>query len=590
MSSTSSPVISALVRNGRSARYYETVSNMLAATDSVSTDDLIQMRGFVYQVAQSNANDFHLQRGDGVKLYHRPTGNIWHFDAFGPAGDGETDDYDTFVDFYNALPIGAVAWFSPGKTYYMGTTIQLKKVLRLASSGSGMSGHKAAVIKFASDITGIIVHRTNTYGVGLDDGSVGGSADGSVIEGLSISGEATEIASDFETGPHGIWLRARATVRNCLVTGFGGNGISVIGAVSTGIDSRQGNPNQSNIETCRSQLNWGWGLWFEGADANACVITNVDCTDNGRGGFYDGSLLGNTYIGCHAANNGKNDSPGNLGTKTAMVSFGGQRYTAELGASEQELVDTEPGTDSTVWRNIGAGNAFGPWPLWQASQTVGTYFFGASYYCGNQNARGVYVGCYSELNAPGSWFNERTMIVGGLHGANIWGPLGNYLRSDINGFLQTRHLEISNDDLIAFLGTTEASAGEDKWGILTLRTPNDIYTTRLRRSDYGSQKNIIMQRDQFADAIKFWIANDETLNAVSTIGFNGFNLGTETDHIGVVPYDGNTLPSNGTEVVKGWYLYKDPAPSSSPGFIVTTAGTVGADAVICEMPALGAAV
>ena len=74
-----------------------------------------------------------------------------------------------------------------------------------------------------------------------------------------------------------------------------------------------GNANNFRIESCVVTFNGKNGIFAAGGDVNAGLVTGVSATNNGGWGIYDGSFLGNTYVGCHTESNKlgayKSDSP-----------------------------------------------------------------------------------------------------------------------------------------------------------------------------------------------------------------------------------------------------------------------------------------
>lgn len=220
---------------------------------------------------------------------------------FGAVGDGVTDDYSAIMAAINSATYGTgyyvsgpAVYFPPG-TYYCSQTIELKKSVRLWGDGSGMQTTSMASIKWPASKTGIIVHRYNTIGSTVE-GTPTTAGDGSIIEGLQLVGQGGG------TSYHGVWMRARALIKNCYIIGFGGNGIHVY-ADSGGTTSQLGNANCWRVENCVSILNGLNGIYTWGGDANAGYCIGLDASNNGNWGVYDSSFLGNTYLGCHTAAN-----------------------------------------------------------------------------------------------------------------------------------------------------------------------------------------------------------------------------------------------------------------------------------------------
>lgn len=212
-----------------------------------------------------------------------------------------TSNYDCYADIMEAInsvtyptqgtyytPAPAI-YFPIGK-YIVNSTLDLKKTVRLYGENSGLQPGIGSELKFPAGKTGITVNHFNTLAGGTEAVPTT-SAAGTILEGLRLVGGGGATA-------HGIWLRARALVKNVYVEGFSGNGIHVRAAAGFGGDL-EGNANNFRVEGGSSVSNTGHGIFVQGADANSGIVSAWDSTSNGGWGFYDTSFLGNTYIGCH---------------------------------------------------------------------------------------------------------------------------------------------------------------------------------------------------------------------------------------------------------------------------------------------------
>lgn len=287
-------------------------------------------------------------------------------------------------------------WFSAG------WVIQRNLHIRGASSPDGNS-FGATRLVFPDNVHGITIHN---YLTGPD----GTGGDGSMIENVAILPAAFQ-ASGATPAPgsyHGVWLRARAKLLNCAAWGWSGNGVQVIATAGVG-GLLEGNANSWSVTDLVVAQNGGHGLFVSGSDANAGKAERVDSRANRKCGIRDSSFLGNTYLACHTANNGKN----------ALVTYGGHNWyclSDTLGAA------TTPGTNAAVWVDMGAGSGYTAW------SGAGSYFIGSAYCSGNANARNSFVGCYSEGGqAPSDITGEETapgasspsLVVGGIHAASF---------------------------------------------------------------------------------------------------------------------------------------------------------------------------
>lgn len=187
---------------------------------------------------------------------------------------------------------GPGIYFPPGN-YYFNSAIQLKKRVKLYGDGSGQPSGEQAILRFPADVHGIIVHRYNTFGESVEATPTTG-ADGSIIEGLTITGVKGTVAT------HGIWLRARATVSRCQISYFKGNGIAVIAGQGAG-GANEGNANGWCVDAVRIIQCGADGIYTKGADANAGRCTGADVASCGGWGVNDQSFLGNAYIACQVA-------------------------------------------------------------------------------------------------------------------------------------------------------------------------------------------------------------------------------------------------------------------------------------------------
>lgn len=345
---------------------------------------------------------------------------------FGAVGDGVTDDYPAIMAAINSLTIangfypgGPSVYFPPG-TYYCSQTINLKKTIRLFGDGSGMQSGGTATLKFAANIPGIVVNRYDTLGAALESpGTTGGDA--SIIEGLRLFG------GNSGTGAHGIWLRARALIRNCYIIEFGGNGIHIY-ADTSGTTLTLGNANCFHIENVVCILNKGHGIYVKGGDANAGNIFGVDSSNNGGCGIWDSSFLGNTYQGCHTASNG---------WRGAGVHYSGNQY---MCVDPTNAGTTYPGTDSNIWYLMQTGGVTAQYTDFVYN---GTYQPGCSYKSDNANARNIFTGCYSEGGQGPANIRTPAFIIGGLHGSGVMNGAPYY--DAALGFAYLRNAPLSVD-------------------------------------------------------------------------------------------------------------------------------------------------
>lgn len=240
-------------------------------------------------------------------------------------GSSNYDCHPALIEAISQIKVGSgwyvsgpAIYFPPGR-YFFSKGFHVKNRVKLYGDGSGLPSGDQATIVFADGEPGFVFHRYDTDENGTQETPTT-SADGSIIEGLSIHG------SGVNPDAHGIRMRGKIAVRGVQVRGFGGNGIHVVADVNPG--PNHGNANCFEIDVARITNCKGHGLYIDGGDANAGNVKALDVTENGGWGIYDSSFLGNTFIGCHAAGNGlgpyKTDNPNARSLFLGCYSEGGQ--------------------------------------------------------------------------------------------------------------------------------------------------------------------------------------------------------------------------------------------------------------------------
>jgi hypothetical protein len=197
--------------------------------------------------------------GAWVRKYSGPLSIRW----FGAVGDGATDDSPAFVRAITYLRAtrtqpssgygsGSPEIFVPGGTYHLGsTTLDITHTLRIRGESTAAGGG-ATVLKWNSGTTGIRVQSFNTTGataVIAPAPSDNTSGQGSIIEGLLLQGNY----AGTESEAHGIHLRGDATVRDCGIYGFAGDGIHVNATAGSGAPN-EGNDNNSRFENLLTKI------------------------------------------------------------------------------------------------------------------------------------------------------------------------------------------------------------------------------------------------------------------------------------------------------------------------------------------------
>lgn len=228
-------------------------------------------------------------------------------DCIYSAGWSGTDNFNAFRKAIDALKPNAWTYggFYPavGKLivdkgdYFLSAVLELKKPIIIEGVASGQDTNEGSHLVWAGNTSGIVVNRYNTFNNAIELPTTTG-ADGSIIRCIALTSSHTGAADNH----HGIWLRARAIIEDCVIESFSGNGINIV-ADAGGGDTFQGNSN--NFQICRVTVrtNNGHGIYVLGGDTNAGTVIGVNASNNGGYGVYDSSFLGNTYIGVHTAGN-----------------------------------------------------------------------------------------------------------------------------------------------------------------------------------------------------------------------------------------------------------------------------------------------
>jgi hypothetical protein len=447
--------------------------------------------------------------------------------------------------------------FPPGH-YYFASTIELKKSVILEGDSVGQAGGHTSLLRFAADTTGIIVHRSNTIGSGVESPATTG-ADASIIRNLELQGDRAG------TSGHGIWLRARADIENVRISYFSENGLNIVASAASG-GATEGNANNFHVARCRITNNGRHGVYIDGSDANAGKIDHVDCSANDGWGFYDSSFLGNHLDTCHTNGNGKR----------SQVSHGGSRYyvtSDSLGGT------TEPGTESVVWVLIGVGGVSSIYPAWTFG---GDYIQGGAYKTDSNNGHnGVLTNCYSEGSQPPSSIVLPWTIVCGLHGAGFT-PGSSAFR--ING--DTSGGSVSAFQVPAVTGSSKAfnlrvCASSDEvmnlelpgdhpsgFGFMQWENGNGCWVVRHARLAARTPVRFTTDLNILAGGRSSAIGGGNVLFAQGL--WIGGSTGTLRQHD-----SGTAAPTTGAHARGDIRWHSSPAAGGNAGWICTAAGTPG---------------
>ncbi|MDW3059222.1 hypothetical protein [Vibrio sp. 1978] len=332
----------------------------------------------------------------GIRPYNTPEQNSDAFEVmllFAPrAGSGTSQS------------LGLVL-FERGE-YQFARSWELKVHAIFEGMSSGHNGVLAwTTISFSGDDdNAITVNRYNTLNGDVED-VPSGRADGTEFRNLTINPRSRVAYKN------GVWFRARAVLKGCQITGFGGWGLRIVASAVTSDNSVLGNANNWILDGCVISGNGTagvyptGGMFVDGADVNIGSAKDVDISSNYGFGLLESSFLGNTYVACHFATNGKASGNG-----ASQVSHNGNRYYL-VDTSDGIGALTEPGTDNDVWRFYGVGGVHTTYPAWSNS---GDYSVGLGILSDNANARNEFFGCYTEGGQPRPKLQAPDKVWGGI--------------------------------------------------------------------------------------------------------------------------------------------------------------------------------
>jgi hypothetical protein len=395
---------------------------------------------------------------------------------FGAVGDGVTDDGPAFaaaIAYLKSIAVNDQTIYKasgrlrvPAGHYYLGTTtLDLTHTLIIEGEGCGQSGGIATKLRWAADTTGIRIQRYNTSGATTVDGETHYGGDSSTVRRLHLSGG---YSSGNEGEYHGIHIKARCVVEDCIIDSFQGDGI--FSNASGGGGAAEGNANNTFINRIRI-TNCRNGLYITGSDANAWVCTCLDLSGNRRWGVRDDSFLGNTHIGYHAADNGIY-LPG--GEAPSVVSNGGNRYCVVDDAEDTASVTAPTGTaDTANWIYMGPGDplAAGGYniPAWSSGMTLRS---GGCYLSSGGSGGTTFINCYNEGGQGLSQFSDGCLT---LHGIGLRHGYGGLWASTVPGGLNAKRLSIAGNLNATGVATFGPSTGVADGSMALLSTNNSYF-------------------------------------------------------------------------------------------------------------------
>lgn len=302
---------------------------------------------------------------------------------------------------------GLMIW--PAGQFNFSSTLHINKRLHVVGQAfqqqaNNTTSNRPTRFVFAADLDGIVIHRYDTDGntTGSNGNSPAGTdrGDGSIIQGIGFVGGGG-------SNGHGIWMRARATLINCSCSNFAENGLHIKADVSNPASEGYGNANDWIVRDCKFYDNRGHGMYVDGGDANAGAAYSVNAQSNDKSGIYESSFLGNIYVGCHTATNGK----------YARCFNSGRRFQAtEFVDSTTEPVEGMNWLDGDPWEDIGIAAEHAIYPQWQSGQP---YEYNSGYVSDGASSRNCFIGCYSENDQADCLMTPNDLVLGGLQVAGI---------------------------------------------------------------------------------------------------------------------------------------------------------------------------
>jgi hypothetical protein len=219
------------------------------------------------------ASDLTGASGAWVRLYSTKVNALWFgFKAEGFGGFDNLSVGNAILTYIKAKPYDFSDLYIPraNSRYYFSGPWLIDAPLNIVGEGKT----NGAELEFPADSNGLEVTSNQR------------------IFGIRLRGNGGTIGD-------GLYIRARTKFDECQVDDFGRDGVNIVASIA----GDGTNANLFSSYQCRAAGCGRHGIFVDGADSNAGVVTLFDATANGGWGILDDSFLGNTWVACHSSNN-----------------------------------------------------------------------------------------------------------------------------------------------------------------------------------------------------------------------------------------------------------------------------------------------
>ncbi len=530
---------------------------------------------------------------------------------FGGVGD-YTGDPNTATDNWAAIrgalgilsvePQVGVAFLKPSKklliddgNFYFSKPVAIRRAVWIEGAGQSLYGLIPTTLYFPPNKHGFITLRQDvdwddtTESFFIPASQRDGSAQGTIIEGVSIKCEDPDAATRGEGD--GVHVRSGTNLYNMQVAGFGGSGIFNDTNSISNDPADIGENNNFHWVNVLSESN-EHGIFVKGADSSAGLGDRIDVRHNRQWGILDWSFLGNTWVAPHANGNGR------VMDITAMVDDGTDvaitTSTAhELAVNDEVTLKGYTGAKGVDYGLYSVSEVVSTTQFKIINQSVGDAYvsggevgYGGSYSTRDINSRSVFLGSYAEEGQGAPYFVNRTEVLGGLLPDGV---IGGFYRVSGGSFQNGLSVEEPQSNIAVLLGNTSNKSA------LRMSGPGqDIFGTQLKWFDeIGDGGSWVFVDGNGHDRV-FGFTTD----------VSGFTFGRASAVAGVPFTDsmwiggfgnnarchkgGTAAPTSG-EWAQGDIIYnREPSPGGKLGWVCTTGGVAGVDAVFKPFGAIDA--